>query len=230
MPHAVEHTDWVLVQQDCDLAWNAVEGSASLVELRPVHLNNPPTSWGIRDARFLLDASGAHLRASSPAVQVTPDVVLAAEHQTCAHPDSGRRLQTWLGLRYDRPAVPQRYVPLASDLATRLRKRGHKSAEEPVRDVMATFSDDDQGNTAYSVYAVVPHAVADADPDLVDRTRQWLASVVLSVPTTLGHARQIQAVRDDAVSLAFLETSYALDVNLVSWPNSSPGPTGAVGS
>lgn len=229
MSQAVEHTAWVLAQQDCDLAWSAVEGSASLIELRPVFLNDPPTNWGIRDAKFLVDASGAHLRADSPAVRVTPDVVLAAEHQTCAHPDSARRLKTWLGLRYDRPAVPQGYVPLARDLAGRLRKKSHRAAENPVRDVMATFVTDALGRTEYSIYAVVPHALAEADPGLLDRTREWLASIVLSVPTALGHASQILAVRDDQVSLAFLETSYALDVNLVSWPNNSPGPTGEVG-
>lgn len=37
-----DHGEWVLVAQDCDLAWNTVAGSDSLVELRPIYRENPP--------------------------------------------------------------------------------------------------------------------------------------------------------------------------------------------
>lgn len=137
LPRTVDHDDWVLVQQDCDLAWNAVAGSDSLLELRPVFHDDPPANWGIRDARLLLDVTGAHLRSEAAAVRVTPDVVSMAGHATCPVPSFALRLKTWLGLRYDRPAVPQEFVALASDLATRLRKKQHHEDQDRVRDILA---------------------------------------------------------------------------------------------
>jgi hypothetical protein len=40
-----QHDEWLLVAQDCDLAWNAVAGSDPLIELRPVFRDNPPEDW-----------------------------------------------------------------------------------------------------------------------------------------------------------------------------------------
>lgn len=225
-----DHDEWVLVAQDCDLAWNSVAGSGSLVELRPVYRDDPPESWGIRNIKFRLDEQGAYLVDSEPSVRVEPDVVLAAEH-TCAGPHAvpARRLKTWLALRYNRPAVPQEYVPLARELATRLKKKTHKQAEERVRDILATFAAAADGTVEYTLTAVVPHERADADPELVDATRERLSQIALSVPDRLGLSTDIVAVTDEQLSLAFLETSYSLDVTAVSWPNSEAGPVGAVG-
>jgi len=219
----------VLVEQDCDLAWNAVSGSESLIELRPVFHDDPPADWGIRNARFLLDHSGAHIHAEAPGVRVTPDVVLLARHDTCALPSSARRLKTWLGLRYDRPAVPEPFVDLARDIANRLRKRRNRPEQRQVRDILATFDFASDGKIEYRLVAVVPYAEADADPNLVQFTREWLSKVVLSVPDSLGMPIAIDAYRDDEVSLAFLEGAFALDVSTVSWPATAPGPTGLVG-
>lgn len=223
------HDAWVLVEQDCDLAWNAVSGSGSLIELRPVFHDDPPADWGIRNARFLLDHSGAYIRAEAPSVRVTPDVVLLAGHDTCALPSSARRLKTWLGLRYDRPAVPEQFVNLARDIAARLRKRKNKPAGHRVRDILATFDFAPDGKIEYRLIAVVPYAEADADPELVQVTRDWLSAVVLSVPEVLGMPMAVDAYRDDQVSLAFLEQAFALDVSSVSWPAAAPGPRGSVG-
>lgn len=223
------HDEWVLVAQDCDLAWNSVANSDSLVELRPVYREDPPENWGIRDNRFRLDEAGAYLRDTAPAVRVTPDVVLAAEHACPEHTEPARRLKTWLGLRYNRPAIPQEYVALAENLAKRLRKKSHKQAEERVRDILATFATDAGGTVEFTLVAVVPGDAAAADPDLLDGTRDWLAKIALATPDTLGLSTDVLALTDEQVSLAFLETSYALDTSLVSWPNTGPGPVGAVG-
>jgi hypothetical protein len=224
----VVHDAWVLVEQDCDLAWNAVSGSGSLIELRPVFHADPPADWGIRNARFLLDTSGAHIRAEAPGLRVTPDVVLLAGHDTCALPSSARRLKTWLGLRYDRPAVPEPFVDLARDIAARLRKKKNRPAEQRIRDILATFEFAQDGKIEYRLVAVVPYSEADADPRLVQVTRDWLSAVVLSVPDALGMPQAVDAYRDDQVSLAFLEHAFALDVTSVSWPVVAPGPTGLV--
>ena len=225
-----DHDEWVLVAQDCDLAWNSVAGSDSLVELRPVYRDDPPEIWGIRNSKFRLDEEGAYLVDSEPPVRVEPDVVFAAEH-ACAGPHTkpARRLKTWLALRCNRPAVPQEYVPLARELAKRLKKKTHKQAEERVRDILATFAIAEDSTVEFTLTAVIPHEQADADPELVDTTRDWLSQIALSVPDRLGLSTDVIAVTDKQLSLAFLETSYSLDVTAVSWPNSEAGPVGAVG-
>lgn len=219
----------MLVAQDCDLAGNSVSRSDSLVELRPVYRVHPPENWGIRDSRFRLDEEGAFVVDSAPAVRVEPDVVLASEHACAApHAQPARRLKTWLGLRYNRPAIPQEYVALADDIAKRLRKKSHKQAEERVRDILATFDTAADGKTEFTLVAVVPREHAAVDPRLLANTRDWLSQIALAVPEPLGLSTDVLALTDDEVSLAFLETSYSLDVSKVSWPNTGPGPTGAV--
>ncbi|WP_207387119.1 hypothetical protein [Frankia sp. Cppng1_Ct_nod] len=54
------HSEWLLADQDCDLAWKAVRGSGYLLELRPVFYDDPPDDWGIRNPRFLLADDGGH--------------------------------------------------------------------------------------------------------------------------------------------------------------------------
>jgi len=227
-PHVEDHDEWTIAQQDCDLAWRAVAGTDTLIELRPVLHDNPPSNWGIRDLRFRLDADGAYLHADEPALRVTPDVVINAEHASCPSSDLARRLKTWLGLRYDRPAIPQEFVDLAEDIAKRLRKPGNRPSEERVRDILASFHRSEDGVAEYRLVAVVPYAEADADAALLNATREWLAAVVLTVPDRLGIPVDVEARTDEPVSLAFLERSFSLDVSQVSWPETSPGPLGAV--
>lgn len=220
------HGMWIVVDQDCDLAWKALVGTSYLVELKPVYLDDPPSDWGIRNSKFLLDRAGAHLHADSPSVRVTPEVFDVAEHITCVCVDSGRRLKTWLGLRYDRPAVPEEYSALANALADRIKVKKHRSEGERVRDVLATFQTDGDGTVKYEIVAVLPHQTA--TPDLIRNTRQWLAEVALEVPDTLGQASDINAYPDDGVSLAYVEASFALSVSTLSWPARKPGPVGEV--
>jgi len=225
-PDRSGHSDWVLAEQDCDLAWGAIAGSDTTVELRPVFETDPPAHWGIRSSTFRLDLTGAHLRAGASSVRVTPDVVLKAQHESCAHPASARRLKTWLGLRYDRPAVPEPYLKLAKDLAERLRKRKHRPAEERLRDILVEFAVGEDGATEFKIVAVAPHREAEEDPSILLNIRTWLSEVVLAVPEELGVPSAVEAVRDDQVSLAYLEHAYSLDVSSVSWPDAEPGPRG----
>jgi hypothetical protein len=219
------HGRWLVAEQDCDLANRALVGSSYKLELRGVWHDNAPRDWGIRNARFLLDASGAYLNAEAPVVRVTPNVLNLAEHLTCPHPDSARRLKTWLGLRYDRPAIPEAYIELSNKLAERLRRKSRREMGEHLRDVLATFRTVD-GESEYTLIAVLPHATA--TPKLLDGVRQWLADVALEVPETLGRPVDIEARTDRQVSLAFIEESYGLAVSTLSWPVNEPGPVGAI--
>lgn len=220
------HGVWLLAEQDCNLAWKALLDTSFGVELKPVYVDDPPDDMGVRAMKFLLDGSGAHLCADATSVHVTSEVVDAAVHATCCVPDSTRRLKTWLGLRYDRPAVSERYVTLARSLADRIKAKRRRSAGEPVRDVLATFRTKADGGAEYTLVAVLPHRTA--TPAMIETTREWLSEAALEVPIALGHPMKIDAYPDDRISLAYVEESFSLDISSVSWPRNKPGPIGEV--
>jgi hypothetical protein len=225
-----KHHLWLLADQDCDLAWRALtdEDDPFLLELRPVYTENPPANWGIRSQTLRLDEAGRYLRANSPNIRVTPEVVAVTEHLDCLDSGSQRRLKTWLGLRYDRPAIPERYSTLSRALAAQLSKRRNRRQGTRVRDVLAQFRDAADGATEYSLVAVVPGGDYAADDPLVTETRRWLAEVIGAVPSDLGVAVDVQAYGDEDVSLGYVESSFSLDLSALSWPQNTPGPVGEV--
>lgn len=230
MPLDTDHGLWLLVDQDCDLAWRALIGQDDphLVELRPVFVSGAPTDWGIRNQQFRLDQEGRYLKAAAPAVRVTPDLLATATHLACLNEASQQRLKTWLGFRYDRPAVPQTYVDLAKALADQLSKKRHRASAANVRDVLAQFWKAEDGSTRYQLVAVLEGETSDANDEMVVVTRAWLAEATLGVEDALGSAVSIEAYGDEEVSLSFVERSFSLDLARLSWPPSSPGPVGVV--
>lgn len=225
------HDLWLIAEQDCDLAWRAIlreDADEFLIELRPVFTDAPPTDWGIRNQKFLLSADdGRHLLANAPAVRVTPQVIVTADHVACLDGDHQLRLKTWMGLRYDRPAVPQRYMKLARALADALSVKKNRARAERYRDVLAQYWDED-GVTKYTLVAVLPDGPHAANSEAVTDARTWLADSVRDVPAALGVAVSLHAYGDDTISLQYLEGSYSVDLTRLSWPPNRPGPTGAV--
>lgn len=225
------HDLWLIAEQDCDLAWRAIlreDAAEFLIELRPVFTDAPPTDWGIRNQKFLLSADdGRHLLANAPAVRVTPQVIVTADHVACLDDDHQLRLKTWMGLRYDRPAVPRRYMKLARALADALSVKKSRARAERYRDVLAQYWDEN-GVTKYTLVAVLPNGQHEANTDAVTDARTWLADSVRDVPAELGVAVSLDAYGDDTISLQYLEGSYSVDVTRLSWPPNKPGPTGAV--
>lgn len=224
------HELWLIAEQDCDLAWRAIirdDAAQFLVELRPVFTEGPPADWGIRNQKFLLNDDGRYLLANAPVVRVTPEVIHAAEHVDCLDDDHQLRLKTWMGLRYDRPAVPQRHMNLAKALAGALSVKKNRTRAERYRDVLAQYWDED-GVTKYTLVAVLPGGPYDATSDDVVDARTWLADSVRDVPADLGVAVSLEAYGDDEISLQYLEGSYSVNVGKLSWPTKMPGPAGAV--
>jgi len=224
------HELWVIAEQDCDLAWRAIvrdDAEEFLVELRPVFTEDPPADWGIRNQKFLLNADGRYLLANAPIVRVTPEVIDAAEHVDCLDDDHQLRLKTWMGLRYDRPAVPQRHMNLARALAAALSVKKNRTRAERYRDVLAQYWDA-EGVTKYTLVAVLSGGPYDATSDDIVDARTWLADSVRDVPADLGVAVSLEAYGDDAITLQYLEGSYSVDVSRLSWPPNKPGPAGAV--
>lgn len=218
------HGCWVVASQDCDLDTTDAESPDPAIEVRPVYTENPPTDWGIRSSRFLL-ADGEYAESASPRIHVAPAVLTAllaggvAGRRDLA-PDRKLAFTTWLGLRYDRPAVPAELVPLAVRVAKEVNHRRNRQIARRVRDVLMQFDRTDLP-TRYSLYAVLER------PEDADEVREWLASVAQRVPIELGVADVIEAAPATGISLHLVETSYAADVSRLTWRPSQPGPDGA---
>jgi hypothetical protein len=128
--------------------------------------------------------------------------------------------RTWLGLRYDRPAVPDNLLPLARRISQEVARSRNRQLAARVRDVLMQFGDGTPPR--YSLYAVLDDA---ADEDEV---RAWLARVTMAVPTGLGVADEIEAASADGIPFSTIERSYSADVSQLTWPRSKPDPEGAV--
>lgn len=211
--------EWVVVAQDCELAWKALleESCQVLVELRPVLRDDPPSDWGIRNQRFRLDPMGAYVDNNMPRLMVHPLTLTLAEHLTC--PQDSRRLKTWLGLRYDRPAIPQRYVKLAESLVKKVKAKRTRGTAAQARDILVSFGDSADGQVTYELVAVLP---ASSTPDVRDEVLDWVSQVVLAIPEELGTATRVDARPDNQISIEFMERSFAVDVSSLSWPVNSP--------
>lgn len=216
------HALWVVASQDCDLA--GVDGGESqpCIELRPVHTESPPKDWGIRSSRFLLSET-EYVISSTPRLCVAPNVLTSlltgdvSHHNLEVH--RSQAFTTWLGLRYDRPAVPDHLVPLAQHVS-RVVRRHERSRAVQVRDVLMQF-DDTTSPVRVSLFAVL------IDQGDVDEIRQWLAGVAQQVEPTLGVVDQIEAATADGIAYSTIEQSYAADVTQVTWRPTSPNPEGA---
>jgi hypothetical protein len=223
----------MVVAQDCELAWTNATSDVPSIELRPVLTENPPQDWGIRSNRVLI-TSRHYLDSTSPRVMVTPRILAeCAEdgHLLCLLLSAARSVKTWLGLRYDRPAVPGRYVDLHKKLSSQITKRSRRTLGLHVRDVLVRYDLSETGLPTYELVAVLPTSDTPAGKAalaLVDELEVWLTDISTSVPATMGVASRLLAQPADRVSLAFVEESYAVDANDVSWPRSGGGHRGAV--
>ena len=220
---STNHGLWVVATQDCDLDRAEVDAPDPIVELRPVYTQSCPTDWGIRSAKLRL-TDAEYIEANSPRASVAPNVLTTAldAGMTRRELSFGRRqgLATWLGLRYDRPAVPNHLVPLAQRIGKEVARPKHRGIAARVRDVLMQF--DDTGNPVrYSLFAVLEDPADNTD------VRAWLARVSQAVPTDLGVADQIEAADASGIAFSTIESSYAADVSLVTWRRDQPDPEGA---
>ena len=213
-----DHDEWVVATQDCDLSFTDDRHAEPTIELHPVfheHEVSANPNWGIRSRRLLLGTPEEYVVSPSPHTLVAAAVLTAAAQRAGAAgtplPDiRARAFKTWLGYRYDRPAVPDHLLPLAKRIAHEVERKRHRSTGELVRDVLMQFADDSEP-IRFTLVAVLEE---NADEGLV---REWLAEIVRSVPQDLGLGDQILAVTTREISLHFLETSYAADVTQLTW-------------
>jgi hypothetical protein len=219
---AVTSTTWVIASQDCDLAAASLSDNEAVIEVRPVLESDTDTSdWGIRSHELRLDDTRCVQSDGIPG-RVSPALLHQLARDAREPPLAGGRavaLRTWLGLRFDRPAVPDHLVPLARDIAKRVRRPGGREIAAGVHDVLMQF--DESGASLRAVlFAVVTD---DADRETV---RRWLADVAKAVPATLGVVVEIDVGTKAETSLELVETSYTADASQITWRG--PDPEGAL--
>lgn len=227
------HGEWLVASQDCDLAWTDASGGDCCIELRPLFREEPPQDWGIR-SRLVLVTAETYLDALAPRLTVSPRLLAAsgANHAICLLPDAARALKTWMGLRYDRPAVPGVYLDLHSKLRSQITKRSARTLAENVRDVMVRYSHSAAGTPLFELVAILPASTSPGAAEAFVHTTEieaWLTRISIDVPVAMGVASALRVLPADRVSLAFLEEAYAVDASEVSWPRGGGGPIGAVG-
>ncbi len=207
---------WVVCTQDCDLRSASTDSHRPMIELRPVLHEDPLSDWGIRSRRFLL-YEGAYVDADAPRCAVTPALLSTMRPGRAAalNEARSRALKTWLGLRYDRPAVPEHLVELAREVARRCSGGSGRTISEQVHDVLMQFDD-----SAQPVHVALFGVIADdASPEAV---RVWLADVATRINSDLGVVTVIDVGTRAQTSLELLETSYAADLSQLTWSRNRP--------
>lgn len=219
-----QHGRWVVATQDCDLAQTETDDRDPIIELRPVFTDTPLPDWGLRSAKLrLTDTEFVMSAGPRPVVSTELLTALLAAGAERRDTSESRRLAftTWLGLRYDRPAVPDDVVDLARKIAQEVTRSSRRPTGLLVRDVLMVL-DNSTSPHQFSLYAVIEH------PDDAERVRTWLAEIARAIPTELGVPVQLFAATAAGISIEVLETSYAADVSRLTWRPNSPDPEGAV--
>lgn len=215
------HGLWVVVTQDCDLAIADEIYDEAIIELRPIYQDAKSRPSGIRSRELLLmDRSSFFLRAQSPRAMVSPASLVAATRSSPLNLENPlrehevTRLKTWVGKRYDRPAVPEELVPLARNIAAAVEMHGKDAIVPGIRDILwqAQISIPPR----FSLYAVL------ADDTDAGQAREWLGKLAMEVPADIGIADEIEVATASGISLHLIETSYSADVSDITWRRGNP--------
>lgn len=213
---SVEHNLWVVATQDCDLDFADARANDPVIELRAVYTDDPPDNWGIRSHFLKLDAA-RYVLANKPRCHVSPAILSLFESARNASIGDvrTRAFKTWLGLRYDRPAIPDPLLALGKRISDEVERKRRRPMGERVRDVLIQF-DEGVSPPHYSLYAVID------DEGDEEEVRAWLADIALSVPQELGIGDEFEAPTADRTSLTLIETSYPANVSQLTWGGATP--------
>lgn len=211
-----DYSVWIVCTQDCDLAGADADASEPIIELRPVLSDDPPTDWGIRSRRLRLSVR-EYVDAALPRCLIAPNALVLASQTRPRALELGRAtaFKTWLGRRYDRPAIPDDLVDLARDIAKRCGTKSNRDAAEGVHDVLMQFMTADDPPQA-ALFAVVHD---DADPEAV---RAWLGDAASRVRKDLGVIAAIDVGTRSETPLSLIETSYSADLSQLTWSGEEP--------
>jgi hypothetical protein len=132
---------WLLATQDCDLSQTSSTNTTRQFELRPLFdRGRDETLDGIR-TRSVAVSDTLVLRADSPKLMLTARSLNTFKDRRDDELSTERRVQikTWLGLRYDRAAIPVRFESLGQLLKKLFVLERPVRFEEVIRDVLVYF-------------------------------------------------------------------------------------------
>lgn len=205
-----------MCSQDCDLVNADIGSTGTIVEIRPVLNENSPESWGIRSSKLRLNDRD-YVDASKPRAFIT--AAQLAKYDEAREPlPSGHRLRalkTWLGRRYDRPALPPHLVNIAREVAKRCEFKAGRPTAKMIHDVLMQVNEEEHPPRV-ALYAVITD---DAD---VEAVREWLANASQRINPDLGVVEVIRTITRAQTSLHLIETSYSADLSQLTWRDEAP--------
>ncbi len=193
---------WLLATQDCDLDQTRCSDKAREFELRPVFDAVGPQVDGVR-SRTLSISETTVLKADGPKLTLTARALhkLKPYRENSLSDVKRREIKTWLGLRYDRPAVPVPFDQVAmEDIHPALFDHLPTELEGRIRDVLVYY----ESATDVRLFAVLRDS-GDREIciDWLDDAAKRLGSRGISVVER--HAED-----GTGTSLAVIETYYGL--------------------
>jgi hypothetical protein len=183
----IEHDLWLLAEQDCDLDQTTDTDTEKLFELRAVRQHTGDVPSNIVGTRVRIDEHCC-LNAMDHTTKVTAAWLTANIKKRQNIPAQRRRyVKTWLGYRYDRPAVPKQFVK-AHERIRNLAKleRGKPDPQKPeqkkenrekvnlekLRDVFVSYEElDSSGKVRCSLNAITKHV------DDIAEIEQWMERI-----------------------------------------------------
>lgn len=205
-----EYARWVVVSQDCDLASADSEDNESSIEVMPALEGDGGGIWGIR-SRVLRLSQDIHTDASLPKLRLSPAAlsVFIGSMQAITV-ERTIALKTWLGRRYDRPAVPPVLVDLARAIARAVKNSRTPELSEVTHDVL--FAATEERPARFQLLAVI------TDESHAAKVREWLASAALDVDPSLGSlSASVEAITKSDLTLTDIENTFSADLSDITW-------------
>lgn len=199
------HGKWIVAAQDCDLAGAALD-SATEIEVWPLQETEEIVAASIRNRKF---AAMPGWILTSPCARAYIEArALATLKQSAEtlNDRSRRRFKTWLGRRYDRPALPTEYEGAAKAIADAVKSLRDREADRHVRDVLMVFV----ANAPFVVdlFAVVYEESAGE----VERVELWLSALAAKLGGKVP-LRRWRAASESFTSMLLIEHSYPADLS-----------------
>jgi hypothetical protein len=195
---------WFLATQDCDLAQTKVTNATRTFELRPLYQAAADDRVdGIR-ARTVRVTDDLVLRSDSPRLTITARALdrLRDRRENPLSDERRRELKTWLGLRYDRPAVPRPFEHLPAVLQPELMEAVPDALKGRVRDILVYY----RSPTEIDLFCIL------RDANDRDAALDWIDSVAYKLADE-NHIVVTDRQAEDAgrTPLSVIETYYGLD-------------------
>lgn len=206
-PDITPHRKWIIATQDCDLAGAALDALTE-IEIWPLYVTDEIVGASIRNKKFGISAGWM---VNSPSARGYIEArALAGLRQGDETPSAQtyRHFKTWLGRRYDRPALPKEYETAAKAITNAVRSLRDRDADKHIRDVLMVFV----ANAPFSVDLVA--VMHEASAGEVERVELWLGAVAAKVGSK-APLRRWRAVPESLISLLVIEHSYPADLSQI---------------